>query len=97
MSNITLISPQLWKLQVETVHAFQYNEGRDSVVSITTRYRLDGHGIETRWGARFSAPVHTDRGDHPASCTTAIASLSAGKAARAWRRPPRLATRIKVG
>jgi hypothetical protein len=29
-------------------------EGRESVVSITTRYRLDGPGIESRWRRDFS-------------------------------------------
>jgi hypothetical protein len=28
-----------------------------SSVSIVTAYRLDGPGIESRWGARFSAPA----------------------------------------
>jgi hypothetical protein len=30
-----------------------------SVVGIATAYGLDGPGIESRWGARFSAPVQT--------------------------------------
>ena len=42
--------------------------GRDSSVCIATRYGLDGPGIESRWGARFSAPVQTCPGAHPASC-----------------------------
>ena len=29
----------------------------DSSVGIATRYELDGPGNESRWGARFSAPV----------------------------------------
>ena len=29
--------------------------GRDSSVGIATNYWLDGPGIESRWGARFSA------------------------------------------
>ena len=33
--------------------------GLDSVVGIATRYGLDGPGIESRWAARFSAPVQT--------------------------------------
>ena len=41
---------------------------RDSSVGTGTRYRLDGPGIESRWGARFSAPVQTGPGAHPASC-----------------------------
>jgi hypothetical protein len=41
--------------------------GRDSSVGIATRYGLHGPGIESRWGARFSAPVQTGPGAHPAS------------------------------
>ena len=37
-------------------------------VGIATGYWLDGPGIESRWGARFSAPVQTGPGAHPASC-----------------------------
>ena len=40
---------------------------RDSSVGIATRYGLDGPGIESRWGARLSAPVQTGPGPHPAS------------------------------
>ena len=42
--------------------------GHDSSVGIATRYGLDGPGIESRWGARFSASVQTGPGAHPASC-----------------------------
>jgi len=47
--------------------------GRDSSVGIATRYGLDGPGIESRWGARFSAP--TGPGAHPASYTMGTGSL----------------------
>ena len=40
---------------------------RDSSVGIATRYGLDDPWIESRWQARFSAPVQTGPGDHPAS------------------------------
>ena len=43
--------------------------GRDSSVGIATLYELDGPGIESRWGAKFSAPVQTGPGVHPASYT----------------------------
>ena len=43
--------------------------GPGSSVGIATGYGLDGPGIESRWGARFSAPVHTGPGAHPAFCT----------------------------
>jgi hypothetical protein len=44
-------------------------DGSGSSVGIATDYGLDGPGIESRWGARFSAHVQTGPGAHPASCT----------------------------
>ena len=41
--------------------------GRNSVVGIAIRYRLDGPGIEYQWGARYSAPVQTGPGAHSVS------------------------------
>ena len=55
--------------------------GRDSSVGTATRYGLDGSGIESWWGARFSAPVHTGPGAHLASSTTGTGSFPGGKAA----------------
>jgi hypothetical protein len=52
-----------------------FDVGRDSSVGIATRYGLNGPGIESRWGARFSAPVQTGPGAHPASCTMGTGSL----------------------
>ena len=49
--------------------------GRRSAVGILTRYRLDGPGIESRLGARFSAPVQTGPGSHPASYTMGTGSF----------------------
>ena len=49
---------------------------RDSSVGIATRYGPDGPGIESRWGAKFSAPVHTGLGAHPASYTLGRGSFS---------------------
>ena len=43
--------------------------GRDSIVGIATRYELDGPWIESRWGARFLAPVQTGPEAYPASST----------------------------
>ena len=43
--------------------------GRDSSVGIATRYGVDGPGIESRWGAKFSAPLHTIPRTHPAFYT----------------------------
>ena len=52
--------------------------GQDSSVGIASRCRLDGPGIEFRWGARFSAPVQTGPGSHPASCTMGTGSFPGG-------------------
>jgi len=49
--------------------------GRDSSVGIATRYGLDGPGIESRWGERFSASVQTGPGSHPASYTMGTGSF----------------------
>ena len=49
--------------------------GPGSSVGIATGYGLDGPGIESRWGARFSAPVQTDHGAHPASYTMGSVSF----------------------
>jgi hypothetical protein len=38
----------------------------DSSVTIATRYGLDCPGFESLWGSRFSAPVQTVPGAHPA-------------------------------
>ena len=52
--------------------------GRDGSVGIATRYGLDGPGIESRWGAKFSAPVQTGLGAQPASYRIGTGSLSRG-------------------
>jgi hypothetical protein len=53
----------------------QPGSGPGSSVGIATGYGLDGLGIESRWGARFSAPVHTGPGAYPASCTMGTGSF----------------------
>jgi len=52
--------------------------GRDSSVGIATRYGLDDPEIESPWGgggARYSAPVQTGPGVHPASYRKGTGSL----------------------
>jgi hypothetical protein len=49
--------------------------GWDSSVGTVTHYRLDGPWIKSRWGARFSTPVQTDPGVHPASYTMGTGSF----------------------
>jgi hypothetical protein len=48
---------------------------RDSSVGIATSYGLDGPGIESHWGARFSAHVKNVPGAHPASYTMGAESF----------------------
>jgi len=48
--------------------------GRDSVVGMATRYRLNGPGIEFRWGREFSHPSNRPWG-HPASYTIGTRSF----------------------
>jgi hypothetical protein len=57
--------------------------GPGSVVGIATGYGLDGLGIESRWEARFSAPVQTGPGAQPASCTMGTGSFPGVKKGRA--------------
>jgi len=53
--------------------------GPGSSVGIATGYWLDGPGIESWWGQDFSAPVQTDPGAHPASCTMGTRSFQGVK------------------
>jgi len=57
--------------------------GRNSSVGIATGYGLDGLGIESRWGSRYSAPVQTGPGANPASCTMGTGSFPGQRAAGA--------------
>ena len=54
---------------------YYYYWGLDSSAGIATRYGLEGPGIESRWGARFSSPVQTGLGAHPASYTMGTGSF----------------------
>ena len=63
--------------------------GPGSVVGIATGYGLDGPGIESR-GARSSAPVQTDPGAHPASCTMGTGSFPGLKSGRGVTLTPHL-------
>ena len=68
-------------------HAYNYEIlpfycGPRSSVGISTGYVLDSAGIESRWGSRFSAPVQTGPGAHPASCTMGTGSFPGVKSGR---------------
>ena len=71
-------------------------EGSDSSVGIATRYGLDGPKIESPWGARFSAPVQTGPGAHPASYTMGTWSFPGVKRpGRGVDHPPHQTPRLK--
>jgi len=56
--------------------------GRDNSVGKATCYGLDGPGIESRWGARFSAHFQTGPWDYPASYTMGTGSFPGVKRPR---------------
>ena len=56
--------------------------GPGSVVCIATGYGLGSPGIESRWGARFSAPVQTGPWAHPTFCTMGTGSFPGVKSGR---------------
>jgi len=51
------------------------SSGPGSSVSIMIGYGLDGPEIESRRGARFSAPIQTSPGAHPALCAMGTRSF----------------------
>ena len=57
------------------MEVFANARDRASAVGIATRYGLDGPGIESWCGARFSGPVQTGPGAYPASCTMGTGSF----------------------
>ena len=70
--------------------------GRVSSVGIVTRYGLDGPGIESHWGARFSAPVQAGPGAHPTSYTMRTGAFPGVKRPkRGVDHPPPLTPRLK--
>ena len=70
--------------------------GRDSSVGIATRHVLDGPGIESRWGAKFSAPVQTDLGAYPASYAMDTGSFPGVKRPeRDVEHPPQSSAEVK--
>jgi hypothetical protein len=72
------------------------NVGRYSSVGKATRYGLDGPGIQTRWGTRFSASVQSGPGAHPATCTTGTGSFPRVKRQRSGvDHPPHVTSRLK--
>ena len=76
---------------VETLHThnnlFSWS-GPGSSVGIATDYGLDGPGIVIPVGTRFSEPVQTGPGAHPASCKIGTWSFPGVKSGRRVRLTP---------
>ena len=81
---------QMYSSTLSITSALYRGGGPGSLVGIATGYGLDGPGIESRWEARFSAPVHTDPGAHPASCTMGTGSFQGVKSGRSVTSTPHL-------
>jgi hypothetical protein len=58
--------------------------GRDSVVGTATRYRLDGPGIESRWGRDFLQPSRPALGPTQPPIQWVPGLFPGGKVDRAW-------------
>ena len=71
--------------------------GQDSSVGTATRYGLDGPGIESRWGARFSAPVRSGPGVLPSLLYNGywVSFPKVKRPRRGVNHPPHLAPRLK--
>jgi hypothetical protein len=71
--------------------------GWDSIVGIVAHYRLDGLGIENRQGTRFSTPIQTGPGSHPASYKMSTGSFP-GVKKQPWHgidHPPPSSSEVK--
>jgi hypothetical protein len=60
-----------------------FGVGRDISIGIATRYGLDGQGIDSWWGSRYSAPWGP-----PSLLCSRYRVFPGDKAAGAWRWPP---------
>ena len=73
-----------------------YSVDRDTVIGIAARYGLDGPGIESQWGPRYSAPVQTCPLAQPASYTMGTGTFPcAKKPGRGVDHLPHLEPRLK--
>ena len=66
-----------------------FRSGSGSIVGITTGYRMGSPGT-VPVEVRFSAPVHTGPGAHPASCTMGTGSFPGAKSCRGVTMTPHL-------
>jgi hypothetical protein len=72
-----------------------FTGGPGNSVGIVTGYRLNGPGIESRWGCDFFAHIQAGPGAHPASCTMGTRSFPGVKQpGRGADHPPPSSTEV---
>ena len=80
---LSSIRTRLWRGSNLVINfSLPFLGGPGSSVGISTGYGLEGPGIESRWGERFSVPAQTGPGAHPASCTMGTGSFPGVKSGR---------------
>ena len=68
----------------------------EKVVGIAIHYGLDGPWIESWWGGpRFSAPIRTGPGAHPASYTMGTGSFPVAKRSGRDDHPPPPSAKVR--
>jgi hypothetical protein len=91
-------TPWIGEVEIELWLNLRYHVGRNSSDGIATRSGLDGAGIESRCGARFSASVQTGPGAHLSSYTVGTGSFPGVKRpGRGVDHPPHLALVLRKG
>jgi hypothetical protein len=92
----SLLQPALYIQGTKRNRLLKPTLNRDSSVGTVTRHELNGPGIESRWGARFSAPVQNDPGSPQPHIQWV--GLSRGQKSRgvAMTTHPHLAPRLKT-
>jgi hypothetical protein len=85
---------------ISTQRGLMYRTGyvardRDSSVGIANRYGLDGAEIESRWRARFSAPVQTGPDVHTAPYTLGESFPRVKQPGRGADNPPPSSAEVK--
>ena len=75
-SSISQTVPKFWIL-VKTPNHYKckYFIARNAEFIVSRTNFLDGPGIQTPWGARFSSHIHTYHGAQPSSCTMGTGSF----------------------
>jgi len=82
MHNVSGDHVQKITLQWNKLCAFKHGSGPGSSVGIATELRAGRSGDRIPVAARFSAPIQTGPGAHPASCTIGTRSFPGVKSGR---------------